>query len=131
MADVIGGKTSCFAHLLQHGQNYKYMSPASTSIPHIVKRIEGLFDLINTEFMTADDKLPSGSELHVEAWSQEITQLCQRVNELEITSLDDLRAKVSLSMTLIMQSHIDKDIFEAESANIINFIDSFKPNLPI
>jgi len=98
----------------------------SDNIPAIVSRIEKLLGCINEEFLASHTPDGCSDEAQVEMWSQEISLLSQRVNDLEVHTLEDLRAKVTLSLSLITQSHVDRSVFEKESEKIIKSIDSFK-----
>lgn len=91
-----------------------------------MSRIEKLLGCINEEFLASNTPDGFSDEAQVEKWSQEISLLSQRVNDLEVHTLEDLRAKVTLSLSLITQSHVDRGVFEKESEKIIKSIDSFK-----
>ena len=101
--------------------------PAQTrvAITDIVLKIESLYDRIDQEITARSVNDNMVNDAKIEAWSEEIEYLCRKIEIAPIRNSLDLRAKISLHLSLISKSFLDMRSIEMHSQKIMDVLDEY------
>jgi len=96
------------------------------NIADIVMKIETLYNKIDQEITERSAVAGASNDLQIEKWSEEIEYLCQKIEVAPIQNSLDLRAKISLHLSLISKSFLDRRSIEIHSNSIMDILEEYE-----
>jgi hypothetical protein len=99
---------------------------AVVEIEALVRRVENLYDEIDTELTKSSQTQSNEGYNHIEMLSREIEELCQQIDIMPTTSVPELKAKITLNLTLMSKSSLDEAAIIYHSDKILEALEEFK-----
>ena len=99
---------------------------ATIEIQALVRRVESLYDQIDSELAKNRHQTDECDDSHVEMLSQEIEELCDQVDAMPASDVPGLKAKVTLNLSLMSKSCLDEEAILQHSDKILEAMEEFK-----